>query len=121
MRLALAIKVGQLTFLVAGESTGQPSPPSPDGEMHPDVKMDLEFILERNLKHIITKFAAYVDSLRLIVRGKGVTAEDLRSYLLSLPATSKTIKGQQLTLLSDKEDGLIRRENITTSLKNKMC
>ncbi len=51
-----------------------------------------------------------MDSLRLIVKEKGVTAEDLRSYLLSLPACGKR---QKLSLLSDKKDELM---NVIMSL-----
>ena len=74
--------------------------------MDPDVRMDLQFILKRNLKQIIAKYASYVDCLRAIIQDKGVPAGELRTYLLSLSATSKSSKGQTLTLLSDKETEL---------------
>ena len=75
--------------------------------------MDLEFILRKNLKEIIVKYASYVDCLRSILEEKGVSPEALRSYLLSLPATNKSCKGQNLTLLSDKEAELQRCDSVT--------
>ena len=81
--------------------------------MDPDVRMDLEYILETNLEEIIVKFAGYVDCLRAAVKEKGVLAEDLRSYLLSLPAFRKGYKGQKLTLLYDKETELKKCDSVT--------
>ncbi len=98
--------------LLDGESPGQSSPPSPDDEMDPEVRMDLKFILKKNLKEIITTYATYVDTVRVLVEKIGVSPEELRSYLLSLPATSKSSRGQELTLLSDKETELKRCDTI---------
>ncbi len=80
--------------------------------MHPDVRMDLEFILEKNLKKIIKSYGFYVDCLRTTIKEKGVSPEDLRSYLLSVSATSTTCKGQKLTLLSDKKQELEKCDTI---------
>lgn len=76
--------------------------------------MDLEFILQKNLKGIIKKYASYVDTLRSIVNEKGVTPEDLRSYLMSLPAFSASYKGQKLSLLADKEAELEKCNTVTS-------
>ena len=81
--------------------------------MHPDVKMDLEFILEKNLKEIVKKYAFYVDSLRAIIEEKGILPEALQSFLLSLPAFSDSCKGKKLSLLSDKETELKQCQTIT--------
>ena len=80
--------------------------------MNPDVKMDLEFILERNLDEIITKFANYVDCLRVIIEKKEVSPREFYSYLMSLMASSKTSKGQKLALLSHKETELKQQSTI---------
>ena len=82
--------------------------------MPSDVRMDLEFILEKNLKQIIAKYASYVDHLRAAIKEKGVSPEDLQTYLLSLSATSKSSKGPKLTLLSDKETELWKCDSIAT-------
>ncbi len=69
--------------------------------MDPDIKEDLEFILENNLRKINVTYACYVDTLRCTLEEKGVTPRDLRTYLVSLPAFSS--KGQTLGLLSEIE------------------
>ena len=76
--------------------------------------MDLKFVLDKNLDGIITKYASYVDCLRGIIKEKGVPPEDLRSYILSLSAFSKSYKGEMLTLMSDKECELEKKETITS-------
>ena len=81
--------------------------------MDPDIKMDLEYVLEKNLDEIITKYALYVDCVRALVKEKGVSPEDLCSFLLSLSASSKSYKGQTLSLLSDKKSELIKKGTIT--------
>ena len=63
-------------------------------KLDPVVQMDLEFILEKNLDAIITRYASYVDTLRGIIEERGVSPEALRSYLLSLTASSNGSKGQ---------------------------
>ncbi len=78
--------------------------------MDPNVKMDLEFILERNIEEIIKKYASYVDCILAIM--KGVSPEDLRSYLLSLSASSKSFNGQKLSLMSDKKLELKEKNTI---------
>ncbi len=71
--------------------------------MDPDIVEYLELILEKNIRRIIAKYAAYVDTIRGIVKEKGVTPEDLKSYLMSLSAFSKSSTGKMLGLLCDKE------------------
>lgn len=95
-------------FTEVGE---RPSVAASHDEMDPKVKMDLEYILEKNLKQIMKKYASYVDCLRAMIKGKGVTPEDLRAYLLSLPTFTK---GQKLSLLSDKEAELEKCNTIAT-------
>lgn len=88
----------------------QSSSETPGSEMDPKMKKDLEFILDKNLKEIITKYASYVDCVRECVEEKGVTPEKLQTYLLSLPATTRA---QELTLLSDKKKELLETKTIT--------
>lgn len=76
--------------------------------MDPDVRRELERILEKHLRDIISKYASYVDHLRVAIEEKGVSAAALRSYLLSLSATGASFKGQKLTLLSDKRPELLK-------------
>ncbi len=78
-----------------------------------EVEMDLRFILEKNLKGIIRKYASYVDCVRAIVEEKGVSPEALRSYLFSLSAFSSSYKGQRLALMSDREHELEKCNTIT--------
>ena len=75
--------------------------------------MDLEFILEKNLKEIIRKYASYVDCLCSIIEEKGVSPKSLRLFLLSLPVSTRSYQGQKLTLLSDKKDELEEAKTIT--------
>lgn len=77
------------------------------------VKTELERVLHRQLQDIVTKYAVYVDCLRVAVVEKKVTVNDLVSYLLSLPATSLSRNGQNLTLLFNRETELKKRNTIT--------
>lgn len=82
--------------------------------MDPEVEMDLKFMLEKNLKNIIKKYASYVDCLRAIIEEKKVTPKALKSYLLSLPAfCSSSSNAERLTLMSDKEIELENAETVT--------
>lgn len=68
----------------------------------PEVEMDLRFILERNLKEIIKKYAAYVDCA---VEKKEVSPIELRFYLLSISAfCSGSCNGQRFALVSDEHE-----------------
>ena len=91
-----------------------PQSVNPHDEMDPGVKEDLEYTLERNLQEIVTKYASYVDCLRARIQEKGIPPEELCSYLLSLPASSKKDKGQKLALLSEKKCELLEKKNITS-------
>ena len=75
-------------------------------QLEADIKMDLQYILEKNLDELITKYASYVDSLRTMLEEKGVTTDELRAYLLSLPAFNSNHRGKQLKLMSDMEQEL---------------
>lgn len=86
-------------------------------KIDPSVKLDLEFILERNLKDIITLFAAYVDTLRSIIKEKGVSPDELQTYLISLPAFKENHKGKKLTLLANKEAELEKCDSIPKIFK----
>ncbi len=92
--------------------TSQASSESAD-KIHPDVRMDLKFILDENLDEIITKFASYVYCLRTSIEAKGVTPEDLCSYLLSLSAFNNSYEGEMLTLMSDRKLELKKKNSIT--------
>ena len=62
--------------------------------------MDLEFILQKNLKDIS---AFYVRTVRHIIEKNKVPLEDLHACLLSLTTSSEVSK---LTLMADKEEQL---------------
>ena len=81
--------------------------------MDPDVEMDLNFILEKNLDEVITRYASYVDCLRATVDSRGVTTEELRQFLMSLPAFNSNYKGRQIPLLIDKREELQKKKTIT--------
>ena len=68
--------------------------------------MDLHFILENNLKQIIKIYGSFVDCVRTSIEEKGVTAEALCMYLLSVSAFSTNRQGHTLALLSDKKSEL---------------
>ena len=72
--------------------------------------MDLEQQLDINLRHIQTHYACYVDCVRAIVKEKGVSAEELSSFLINLQASITTKK---LRLLSDLKAELQKAEKIT--------
>ena len=78
-------------------------------QLDPKVKMDLKFILNRNLKEIINKYAKYVDCLRARIEEKGVTPKALRTFLLCLSASSSEA---ELALISDKKKELEKAETI---------
>ncbi len=80
--------------------------------MDPDIEMDLRFILRRNLKDITKKYAFYVDCLRTVLEEKGVTAEALHSYLLSVSAFSSSCSGHRLALVSDNKHELEKAETV---------
>ena len=90
----------------SSDAKSEPSSPSPKSKMDPDTRMDLEFVLETNLQEIGEKYASYVDCIRCIIEREGVSPEALRAFLLSLPASTITHKGQKLTRLSGKETEL---------------
>ena len=85
-----------------------PSPQAPDQSksspsssatipLDPDIKMDLLCQLELNRDQIISCYASFVSCLSDNVR---VTAEDLRTYLLKLPAFACSGDDQENMLLS---------------------
>lgn len=73
------------------------------------VHADLEYILVKNLREIIAKYASYVDSLRAAIEKKKISVDNFRSYLLSMPASSD----EKLTLFSDVKSELKKRTTIT--------
>lgn len=98
VRLDLTTKIQpvlKFSFAVDGGASSKGT----EGKIDPAVLSDLECILEQNTKEIGRKYAAYVDSLRSRIEAKGVSAQELQSYLLSLIASN----GQELTLLSNKK------------------
>lgn len=64
----------------------------------PDIHRDLKLQLQSALKSIMRKYTLYVRHIRLSLRDKGVSVEDLRSDLLTMPAISQA--EQELSLLS---------------------
>ncbi len=99
-------------YIVTGKSLAEKCQPSSESPLDPVVQKDLEFILERNLKEIIAKYASYVDSLRAAIEEKRVSPEALRAYLLSLSASSNGDEGEMLTLMSEKKSELQKLETI---------
>ncbi len=93
-------------FLAATSNSSDEAAACLDSKINADIAEDLECILENNLRKIIAKYASYVDTIRGIIKDRGVTPEDLRSYLLSLSAFSTSSTGQTLALLCDKEIAL---------------
>ena len=77
----------------------------------PRDQMDLK-VSRKNLDEIIHKYTSYVDCLRTCIEVKGITPEALQTYLLSLPASTNTYKGQKLTLLSNKKIELLSTKTI---------
>lgn len=73
--------------------------------------MDLKFVLERNLKGILLQFSSYMECIKSLVKNKDIPPEDLRSYVLSLPAFSSNSE-QRLALVSEKKDLLIKLKTI---------
>ena len=80
-----------------------------EGKLHPDVLMDLQFILNRNLKAIIKRYGYYVNCLRVILQEKGVSPKELSDHLLSLSAFSAE---HRLALIADKDHKLEKAEAI---------
>ena len=72
--------------------------------------MDLEQQLDINLRHIQTHYACYVDCIRAIIEEKSISAEQLSSFLINLPASISTKK---LRLLSNLKAELQKAEKIT--------
>ena len=58
-------------------------------------------------------YASYVDCLRCIIEEERLSPEALRSYLLSVPAFSKSFKVQKMALLSDHKSELMKQATIT--------
>ena len=54
-----------------------------------------------------------MDSLRAVIKRKEISPEDLRSYLLSMPAFTEDLEGQTLNLLSDKKAELEKADTVT--------
>lgn len=81
--------------------------------MEPGVRNEIERVLENHMKEIISKYASYVDFLREAIIKKKVKVDDLRSYLLSLPATCEISGSRKLFLLSDKEPELQECKTVT--------
>ena len=82
-------------------------------KLHPDVLMDLQFILEKNLRAIIKKFGLYVNRLRTILQDKGVSPSELRDHLFSLSVFSANCTEHRLALISDKDQKLEKAKSIT--------
>ena len=101
-------------FLLASddEPSDIASRPSPPSSLNPKVRLDLEYVLENNLREIIVKYASYVDCIRATIKEKEVSLEDFRSFVLSLPASTDS-KRQKLTLLCDVELELEKCNTIT--------
>lgn len=117
-QILLLAEVAVLVSLmfIAGSSpppaSAEPSSVCIEDNMDPDIKMDLEFVLEENLDKVITKYASYVRCIRVSIQEKGVSPEELKSFLLTLSASSKCSKGEKLVLLSDKKSELIKQHSI---------
>ena len=81
--------------------------------LNPDIEMDLEQQLKLNHEIIQTKYAAYVHCICTILEDKDITARQLTTYLLYLPALTKTADKGKMQLLMDMKAELQKAEKIT--------
>lgn len=71
--------------------------------LDPDILKDLKYQLRINCHGIIKRYNSYVDCIRTSINKQGKTAEDLRTFLMGLPAFSHGEK--QDVLFSDSKLG----------------
>ena len=64
----------------------------PLATLDPEVRADLEQQLEQNLNNITSHYLSFVHCVRTSITRKGISAENLRAYLLALPAFKSDIK-----------------------------
>ena len=57
---------------------------SSTGPLDPDIKIKLEFLLKENLKNIKQKYASFVSCLCQCVKDRGVTTENLCTFLSNM-------------------------------------
>lgn len=74
--------------------------------------MDMELKLEKNLKDIVKEYADYVDCLRARIEEQKISLDNLRTFLLAIPALSCHSRGTTLTALSDEEAELRNKKTI---------
>ena len=83
--------------------------------LDPDVLKDLKYQLEINLNEIIQRYNSYVQCIRKSIIKQGVTAGNMRTFLMGLSAFSHS--EQQYTLLCDsKLDEAIEINDVFTLL-----
>ena len=74
--------------------------------------VDMRSILETSLEDITTKYARYVDCLRASIEKKKFSLDNLRTFLLAIPAFRCSSKGVTLTALSDEEAELSKKRTL---------
>ena len=79
--------------------------------LSPEVREDLEYQLERRISSICKLYAKFVSYVSKSLSDKGVSPDDLRSFLLNLPAFDHDTK-QGVTLLSDVKNELKKEDSI---------
>ena len=91
----------------ASRSSSQKSTASLD----PDIRLDLEQQLEKNLEEITTCYTSYTDYIHMSIQAKGVSVSEFRSYLLKLTAFRPGCK-EQCKLLSGMKAELDEADTI---------
>lgn len=79
--------------------------------MDSDIEVDLEQNLNQDI--IQTRYVAYVERIRIILEGQGISAGELSSYLLLLQATGTISNNMNVQLLSDLKLELQQAEKVS--------
>ena len=96
--LVLTIKdTSEFSFLLGTESREQ---------VDPDIREAIQLQLKHNLDQILTQYALYVSYICESVKKKKKPVDNLRTFLLNLPALKYRIEEEEHTLLAGKRDKL---------------
>ena len=68
--------------------------------LDPDIRMDLKQQLEVNFEQIIRQYGSFVNCILTSIQAKGVTVNNLRSYLVSISAFQSGFYKEECKLLS---------------------
>ena len=72
----------------------------PISSLDPDIRMDLKQQLEVNFEQIIRQYGSYVNCILTSIQAKGVSVNNLRSYLVSISAFQSGFYKEECKLLS---------------------